>query len=147
MLFRSVPLLTLGMATGVGLSLIENPAGETVRLSEPSIIISVLSWVAMMALFVWLLVASRTPGKLVAWRTMWAFGFLLLTLIVLEVFSHGGVHGVTGTGIRNSEFGIRNFEDREQGAGGTEEKSARNTWDSVFRIPHSEFRIPNSHFA
>ncbi len=127
----SVPLLTLGMATGVGLSLVEDPAGETVRLTEPNILISVLSWVAMMALFVWLLVARRTPGKLVAWRTVWAFGFLLLTLIVLEVFSQGGVHGVT----------------RRQGSGIRDQGSGKSGQDSVHRIPHSAFRIPPSYFA
>lgn len=90
----SVPLLTLGMATGVGLSLIEGPASGAVQLSQPSILVSLLLWLGMMALFMWLLVARRTPGRLVAWRTMWACGFLLVTLIILAVFSRGGVHGV-----------------------------------------------------
>ncbi|MBX3438114.1 MAG: cytochrome c biogenesis protein CcsA [Planctomycetaceae bacterium] len=94
----SVPLLTLGMATGVGLSLIESPVRNSVRLSEPSIVISLLLWMGMMGLFVWLLVAPRTPGKLVAWRTMWACGFLLVTLIILEIFSQGGIHGVRENG-------------------------------------------------
>jgi ABC-type uncharacterized transport system permease subunit len=94
----SVPLLTLGMVTGVGLSLAADADAQTVRLSEPSIVVSGLLWCGMMALFVWLLVAERTPGKLVAWRTMWACGFLLLTLIVLLVFGQGGVHGVAQMG-------------------------------------------------
>ncbi len=90
----SVPLLSMGMVTGVGLSLASDPAAQAVRLTQPSIVISLLSWLGMMVLFAWLLVARRTPGRLVAWRTVWAFGFLLLTLIVLQVFSHGGVHGI-----------------------------------------------------
>ena len=90
----SVPLLTLGMVTGVGLSLVSDPSTEAVRLTQPSIVISLLTWLGMMALFAWLLMARRTPGRLVAWRTVWAFGFLLLTLIVLQVFNRGGVHGV-----------------------------------------------------
>ncbi|MCA9024012.1 MAG: cytochrome c biogenesis protein CcsA [Planctomycetaceae bacterium] len=90
----SVPLLTLGMVTGVGLSLVSDPSTEAVRLTQPSIVISLLTWLGMMALFAWLLIAQRTPGRLVAWRTVWAFGFLLLTLIVLQVFNRGGVHGV-----------------------------------------------------
>lgn len=90
----SVPLLTIGMVTGVGLSLWSSgDVGATVELTQPSILISGLVWVAMMALFVWLLVARRTPGRLVAWRTLWAASFLLVTLIVLQVFSRGGVHG------------------------------------------------------
>jgi len=102
----SVPLLTLGLVTGVALSFVESPTGRAVSLLEPGIIISALLWMAMMALFVWLLVARRTPGKLVAWRTLWACGFLLLTLIILQVFSQGGVHGVT----RTQESGGRSRE-------------------------------------
>lgn len=91
----SVPLLTIGMVTGVGLSLLtENQFDAAVPLSHPSIVVSALVWTAMMALFIWLLVARRTPGRLVAWRTLWAASFLLVTLIVLQVFSRGGVHGV-----------------------------------------------------
>ncbi|MCA9078073.1 MAG: cytochrome c biogenesis protein CcsA [Planctomycetaceae bacterium] len=90
----SVPLLSLGMVTGVGLSLASDPAVQSVRLTEPSIVVSVITWLVMMALFAWLLTARRTPGRLVAWRTVWACGFLLLTLIILQVFSSGGVHGV-----------------------------------------------------
>ncbi len=93
----SVPLLTMGMVTGVGLSLAGDPTVETVKLTEPSIVVSLFSWLGMMVLFAWLLIARRTPGRLVAWRTVWAFGFLLLTLIILQVFSHGGVHGVAGS--------------------------------------------------
>ena len=90
----SVPLLTIGMVTGVGLALVDGGALDTVRLSQPSIVVSGAVWLAMMALFVWLLVARRTPGRLVAWRTVWAAGFLLVTLIVLQLFSNGGLHGV-----------------------------------------------------
>lgn len=91
----SVPLLTIGMVTGVGLSLLaENQFDTAVPLTHPSIVVSAVVWTAMMALFIWLLVARRTPGRLVAWRTLWATSFLLVTLIVLQVFSRGGVHGV-----------------------------------------------------
>jgi ABC-type uncharacterized transport system permease subunit len=91
----SVPLLTIGMVTGVGLSLLSGGEVDTaVSLTHPSIVVSALVWTAMMALFVWLLLARRTPGRLVAWRTLWAASFLLVTLIVLQVFSRGGVHGV-----------------------------------------------------
>jgi ABC-type uncharacterized transport system permease subunit len=92
----SVPLLTVGMVTGVGLSLLSGGEVAAVPLTHPSIVVSALVWTAMMALFVWLLVGRRTPGRLVAWRTLWAASFLLVTLIVLQVFSRGGVHGVAG---------------------------------------------------
>lgn len=90
----SVPLLTIGMVTGVGLSLFTRTPESTVALTQPGILISAVVWTTMMALFVWLLVARRTPGRLVAWRTVWAAGFLLVTLIVLQVFNRGGVHGL-----------------------------------------------------
>ncbi len=89
----SVPLLTLGMAIGVGLSIHSQGMPQAVRLSEPSILISGLVWGVMIVLFIWLLMSHHLSGKLVAWRTAWAFGFLLVTLIVLEVFNRGGVHG------------------------------------------------------
>jgi ABC-type uncharacterized transport system permease subunit len=102
----SVPLLTIGMATGVGLALVNGGGTDAaaVPLTQPGILISALVWIAMMALFVWLLVARRTPGRLVAWRTLWAAGFLLVTLIVLQVFSRGGVHGVNDE-MHTSEVG------------------------------------------
>jgi ABC-type uncharacterized transport system permease subunit len=90
----SVPLLTIGMVTGVGMTLIDNGELRVVSLGQPSIVISALVWLGMMALFVWLLVARRTPGRLVAWRTVWAAGFLLVTVIVLQLFSRDGLHGM-----------------------------------------------------
>jgi glucan phosphoethanolaminetransferase (alkaline phosphatase superfamily) len=121
------------MATGVALSLIQNPTNEAVPLTEPGIIISLLLWVGMMALFVWLLVARRTPGRLVAWRTMWACGFLLLTLIILLVFNQGGVHGVArAVGERRAESG--------------EPVSTFNVQRSTFNVQLSTFNVQRSTF-
>jgi ABC-type uncharacterized transport system permease subunit len=121
----SVPLLTIGMVTGVGLSLLSGGEIEAaVPLTHPSILISALVWTAMMALFVWLLVARRTPGRLVAWRTLWAASFLLVTLIVLQVFSRGGIHGVAA------------------GIGAARERSARHVVDRATRDPYPAFGIP-----
>lgn len=94
----SVPLLTIGMVTGVGLSIATASSANSVGLAQPGILISAAVWVGMMALFVWLLVARRTPGRLVAWRTVWAAGFLLITLIVLQVASRGRMHGTGSRG-------------------------------------------------
>ncbi len=95
----SVPVLTLGMAIGVALSIRSQQTPQPISLTEASILVSALLWVLMMVLFVWLLVARHPSGRIVAWRTAWAFGFLLVTLVVLQVFSRGGVHGRGGGGM------------------------------------------------
>jgi ABC-type uncharacterized transport system permease subunit len=90
----SVPLLTVGVLSGVGLILFDTGPRLVDRLAEPSIIISSLLWAGMMVLFVWVLAQPRSSSRLVAWRTAWACGFLLLTLLVLQVLSRGGMHGM-----------------------------------------------------
>lgn len=89
----SVPLLTLGMASGVWLSYLSKDTGNPIGLDRPEFIVFGALWAAMAALFIWLLLARRPAGRLVAWRTAWACGFLLATMLVLGVFSSGGVHG------------------------------------------------------
>lgn len=89
----SVPLLTLGMATGVWLSLLSAQTPVPVSLGKWQFVLSGVVWLTMGALFVWLVAGRRTSGRLVAWRTMWACGFLLATLMLLQILSEGGVHG------------------------------------------------------
>jgi ABC-type uncharacterized transport system permease subunit len=89
----SVPLLTLGMATGVWLSLLSAESATPIGLARWEFVVSGVLWLAMAALFVWLLGLRRPSGRLVAWRTMWACGFLIVTLLVLQLASGGGVHG------------------------------------------------------
>lgn len=89
----SVPLLTLGMASGVWLTQQSDGSGTPVELERMEFLIYGALWAAMAALFVWLLLARRPAGRLVAWRTAWACGVLLATLLFLSVFSGGGVHG------------------------------------------------------
>jgi hypothetical protein len=88
----AVPLLTIGMGTGVWLSYLSVDTETPVSLQRWQFLASGAVWLAMMALFAWLL-GSRTPsGRLVAWRTIWACGFLLVTLLLLQLAA-GGVHG------------------------------------------------------
>jgi hypothetical protein len=54
--------------------------------------VSGLSWLALVALFGWLLTSRRPTGRLIAWRTLLAGGFVLVTLISLGIVS-GGMHG------------------------------------------------------
>ncbi len=81
----SVPLLTLGMGTGVFLGLKSKSTGESIPFNDPVIIGSSIAWLFMFALFVWLMTTRRTTGRQVASLTLWAAGFLLFTLIGLQV--------------------------------------------------------------
>jgi ABC-type uncharacterized transport system permease subunit len=86
----AAPLLTIGLATGVWMTLTSKATDSPVNLySTPFVICGVL-WVALMSLFVWLLWSRRPQGRHVAWRTIWACGFLLATMLMLEVFR--GIH-------------------------------------------------------
>jgi len=83
----SVPLLTLGMLTGIILGL-QAKAGQTgFSFGDPVVIVSAVVWVVMVVFFVWRLRTQEAAGKLVAWRTIWAFGFLLVTLMGLQVLT------------------------------------------------------------
>lgn len=81
----SVPLLTLGMGTGVGLGLYAKSSSESIPFNDPVIIGSSIAWLVMFALFVWLMTTRRTTGRQVASLTLWAGGFLLFTLVGLQV--------------------------------------------------------------
>lgn len=96
----SVPLLTLGMGTGVGLGLYAQRAADPLQFADPVIIGSGLVWLGMVGLFVWLVTTRRPPGKQVASLTLWAGGFLLLTLIGLQVLTGNKVFHTWHTDIR-----------------------------------------------
>ncbi len=81
----AVPLLTLGMVAGVGLGLYSKVSAESIPFNDPVIIGSSVAWLFMFALFMWLMTTPRTTGKQVASLTLWAAGFLLFTLIGLQV--------------------------------------------------------------
>lgn len=86
----SVPLLTLGLLTGLVLSFYSPQPGIDVKLTDPVVVISITAWLAMVVFAVWLVRRDRPAGKQVAWLTIWAFGFLLVTLIGLQVLTSGG---------------------------------------------------------
>lgn len=87
----SVPLLTLGMLTGIGLGLVSREGPDPVSLADPFVIANGIVWVLMVAFFIWLVVTRRQPARQMAWMTLWAFGFLLVTLVTLQVLSGGGI--------------------------------------------------------
>lgn len=88
----SAPFLTLGLASGVWLAWNSRTTSTPVDLLSPGYIGSGIMWLAMMALFGWLVSRQQSSGRIVAWRTLWACGFLLVTFICFEMFS-SGIHG------------------------------------------------------
>ena len=81
----AVPLLTLGMGTGVGLGIYAKTSTESIPFNDPVIIGSSVAWLVMFVLFIWLMTTRRTTGRQVASLTLWAAGFLLFTLVGLQV--------------------------------------------------------------
>ena len=81
----SVPLLTLGLASGVWLAILSRRADVPVTLNDPFILGTGVVWSLMFVFFLWLVRDPHPVGKRVAWLTVWACGFLLATLIGLQV--------------------------------------------------------------
>jgi len=48
----------------------------------------------LVVLFGWLLTSRRPTGRIVAWRTLLAGGFVLATVVTLGIVS-GGMHGMS----------------------------------------------------
>jgi hypothetical protein len=90
----SVPLLSLGMATGALLTWLSQKTSQPISLWNWSFLVSGLSWLVLVALFGWLLASRRPTGRIVAWRTLLAGGFLLATFVTLGIVS-GGMHGMS----------------------------------------------------
>ena len=92
----SVLLLSLGMASGVGLSFVPREGPILATFYDPVVIINGLVWMVMVGFAVWLSKSNRSRSKQVAWLTVLAFGFLLVTVIgtqvITEVFGVGSWH-------------------------------------------------------
>jgi len=90
----SVPLLTLGMASGVLLGFAAKEQQVAFEFSDPVILGSGAGWLAMIGLFGWLIATNRPAGKQVAMLTVWACAFLLLTVVGLQVLTGSGLQSV-----------------------------------------------------
>jgi ABC-type uncharacterized transport system permease subunit len=85
--------LTLGFASGVVLAVAPPGGGpSTVHLADPSVITSGIVWLILAGIFVRLLKHRGPTGRQVAWLTLCGCGFLLLTLVGLQLVT-GSVHG------------------------------------------------------
>jgi ABC-type uncharacterized transport system permease subunit len=89
----SVPLITLALMTGVFLALWSRGSDQPVRLVQTGFVLTAALWLTMAVLFGWLVTARHPGGRIVAWRTMWACGLLLLMLLLQQLFIEGGIHG------------------------------------------------------
>lgn len=102
----SVPLLTLGLGSGVALGFKAQKAKAALSFSDPVVLGHGIVWIAMMSLFVWLLTTRRSTGKQVAALTLWAGGFLLVILIGLQVLTRGGLASFHASRTPSSEFRV-----------------------------------------
>ena len=89
-------LLTLGFASGVFLAVAPHPEKSTVRLSDPAVVTSGIVWLFLAGLFAKLLSSSGTTGRQVAWLTLWGCGFLLMTIVGLQVVT-GSIHSYSNS--------------------------------------------------
>ena len=92
LIVTSVPLLTLGMITGLWMSYLSQESERPVNLINVEFLANSLIWGAMAVLFGWLVRSKRAAGKSVAWRTIFACGFLLATLLAIKLLSVDGIH-------------------------------------------------------
>jgi len=110
----SVPLLTLGLGSGVALGLTSQEAGAVLSFADPIVLGHGVVWIAMMSLFVWLLTTRRSTEKQVAALTLWAGGFLLAILLGLQVLSLTTFHRGAKTSWRERQCKVQSAECRVQ---------------------------------
>ncbi len=92
----AVPLLSLGLGIGFLLGYLAQRQGGEVDFRDPVVIASSVGWLVMVAVLGGAVRSEEAAGKAVAVRSLLAFGFLLTTLIGLQVVTGGGGHAVTG---------------------------------------------------
>ena len=91
----SVPMLTLGMITGLWMAVQSNAGELPVSLANATFIADAVIWVAMATLFGWMLTAHHPAGKTVAIRTILACTFLLAVFLIMNMLTPDGIHGTS----------------------------------------------------
>jgi len=92
----AVPLLSLGLAVGFLLGFLADRQGGRVSLWDPVVVASCVAWVVAVAVLGRSMRSDETAGRAVAVRTLLGFGFLLATMLGLQLVTGGGGHGVEG---------------------------------------------------
>jgi ABC-type uncharacterized transport system permease subunit len=85
----SVPMLTLGMASGVWLGFQTKKSDTPISFADPVIVVYGIVWLALVVFLTRLLRTRKTDGKRVAWWTVLAFGFMLITILGLQIMAGG----------------------------------------------------------
>jgi ABC-type uncharacterized transport system permease subunit len=83
MVICSVPLLTIGLATGFLLIAWQSPDGNraAIEWSDPTIVTTIVVWFAMVGVLIRLLTASRRPGRQVALLSLLSGAFLIVAVL------------------------------------------------------------------
>lgn len=81
----SFPMLTIGLLTGIGMAISSPVAKVIFSWKDPTVLGFIVVWSAMFALFIWLARKKTGHGRQIAMLTAWAFGFLIITLVGLQV--------------------------------------------------------------
>jgi ABC-type transport system involved in cytochrome c biogenesis permease subunit len=95
-ILAAVPLLSLGLGVGFLLGFLARRQGERVSFWDPVVVASCVAWLVMVAVLGRAIRYEEPAGKAVAVRTLLAFGFLLTTLLGLQLVTGGGGHAVKG---------------------------------------------------
>lgn len=86
----AVPLLSTGMGVGFLLFYLAPRRGARVVEWDPFIIATSLAWIVMIGVLGRAIRSEQPAGKAIAKRTLLAFGFLLTTLLGLQLATGGG---------------------------------------------------------
>ncbi len=89
-------MLTLGFASGVVLAVAPLGGTTTVHFGDPAVVVSGIVWLILAGLFAKLLTHRGPTGRQVAWLTLCGCGFLLLTVVGLQVII-GSIHAYSNS--------------------------------------------------
>lgn len=88
----AVPLLTIGFVSGIILGQLSQETTQAFSFTDPTVVAHGVVWVVMAALFYRILRRREASGKSIAWQTIWAFGFLIATIVGLELITVTSFH-------------------------------------------------------
>tara|TARA_R110002111_G_scaffold18931_2_gene46262 strand:+ start:98112 stop:98987 length:876 start_codon:yes stop_codon:yes gene_type:complete len=87
-LMISAPLLTVGMAIGIGMGVYVRKGAQSLSFLDPVIIVYEIVWAAMMVSVIFILRKQQPNQKHIAQLTIWTGGLLLLTVIGIQILTN-----------------------------------------------------------